>query len=68
MVRVSARKEHHSCEADPLQGASLWSVWLGWRVAGLSVAGVKQGLATVCVALAAGASVAGWALLFWAWT
>ena len=50
-----------------LAGAFLWSVWLGWRVAGLSAAGVKQGLATGCVALAAGVGIAGWALLFWAW-
>ena len=50
-----------------LAGASLWSVWHGWRVTGLSANGVKQGLATVCVALAVSVSVAGWALLFWVW-
>jgi hypothetical protein len=50
-----------------LAGASMWSLWLGWRVVGLSATGVKQGLATACVALAASVSVAGWALLFWAW-
>lgn len=50
-----------------LAGACLWSVWLGWRVTGLSTTGIKQGLATVCIALAASVSVAGWALLFWVW-
>jgi polyferredoxin len=50
-----------------LAGAFLWSVWLGWRVAGLSAAGVKQSLATGCVALAASVGIAGWAILFWAW-
>ena len=50
-----------------LTGASLWSVWLSWRVAGLSVSGVRHGLATGCVALAAMAGVGAWALLFWVW-
>jgi polyferredoxin len=50
-----------------LAGAGLWSVWLAWRVAGLSAGGVRRGLATAAMALAAGFGVAGWVLLFWAW-
>ncbi len=51
-----------------LSGASLWSIWLGWRIAGRSTTGTKRWLATGCVTLAAIASVTGWALLFWVWT
>jgi hypothetical protein len=50
-----------------LAGASLWSVWLAWRVSGLSAHGLSRVLATGCVALAAGLGVGGWGLLFWVW-
>lgn len=50
-----------------LAGASLWSVWLAWRVAGEFSHGVRRGLATASVALAAGVGVGSWALLFWLW-
>lgn len=50
-----------------LAGASLWCVWLAWRVAGLSTHGIKRSLATGCVALAAAPVILAWALLFWVW-
>lgn len=51
-----------------LAGAALWSVWLAWRVAGLSSPGVRRSLATGCIALAVAVSLVGWAMLFWGWT
>ena len=53
--------------AGLLAGASLWSVWLAWRVAGLSAGGLRRMLAAACIACAAVLSVANWALLFWIW-
>ena len=53
--------------AGLLAGASLWSVWLAWRVAGLSAGGLRRMLASACIACAAAVSVANWALLFWIW-
>lgn len=50
-----------------LVGASLWAIWLAWRVAGLSAKGGSRAVATLCVALAALLSDAGWGLLFWGW-
>jgi hypothetical protein len=50
-----------------LAGASLWSVWLAWRVAGLSAGGVRRVTASACIAGAAAVSVANWVLLFWIW-
>jgi polyferredoxin len=50
-----------------LAAAALWSVWLGWQVAGLSAHGVRRAGATVCLALASGLATAGWGLLFWIW-
>jgi hypothetical protein len=50
-----------------LAGAALWSIWLAWRVAGLSARGLPRGLATACVALATVVGVGGWVLLFWVW-
>jgi polyferredoxin len=50
-----------------LVGASLWSVWLAWRVAGLSVGGPARWLAAGCIALAVAAADYGWVLLFWQW-
>lgn len=53
--------------AGLLIGASLWSAWLAWRVAGLSVGGWRRAGATACIAAAAALSVSGWVLLFWIW-
>ena len=50
-----------------LAGASLWSVWLAWRVAGLTAGGFRRVAAAACIAGAAGLSVANWVLLFWVW-
>jgi polyferredoxin len=50
-----------------LAGAALWSIWLAWRVAGLSARGLPRGFATACVALATVVGVGGWVLLFWVW-
>jgi polyferredoxin len=50
-----------------LAGAALWSIWLAWRVAGLTAHGLPRGLATGCVALATVVSLSGWGLLFWVW-
>ena len=50
-----------------LAGASLWSTWLAWQVAGRYARDVRRGLATSCVALALAVGVGGWVLLFWVW-
>lgn len=50
-----------------LAGASLWSIWFAWRVAGLSAHGLKRSFATCCVALASALAVGEWGLLFWIW-
>jgi hypothetical protein len=50
-----------------LTGATLWSVLLAWRIAGLSATGTRRAAATACVALAAIFACSGWALLFWGW-
>ncbi len=50
-----------------LAGASLWSVWLAWRVAGKTAHGLKRSLATGCAAFASGLVVGAWVLLFWVW-
>jgi polyferredoxin len=50
-----------------LAGASSWSVWLAWRVSGLSAHGLKRSLATACVALASALVIGAWTLLFWVW-
>jgi polyferredoxin len=50
-----------------LAGAALWSIWLAWRVAGLSARGLPRGFAAACVALATVVGVGGWVLLFWVW-
>ncbi len=55
-----------------LAGATLWSAWLGWRVAGLYAPGLRapklaRGVAAGCVLAAACLSDLAWALLFWVW-
>lgn len=50
-----------------LAGATLWSVWLAWRVVGLWSKGWARGLAVACVGAAALVGDAGWWLLFWGW-
>ena len=50
-----------------LAGASLWSVWLAWRVAGQTAHGLRRSLATSCAVLASGLVVGAWVLLFWVW-
>ncbi len=53
--------------AAMLGGASLWCVWLAWRVTGLWAAGLRQAAATGAVACAAAIAVYGWVLLFFVW-
>ncbi|CAA2099232.1 Putative electron transport protein YccM [Methylobacterium bullatum] len=53
--------------AGLLIGASLWSAWLAWQVAGLTTGGWRRAGATACIAAAASLSVSGWVLLFWIW-
>lgn len=50
-----------------LAGAALWSVWLAWRIAGLSAGGLRRAAACACIACAVSVSVANWVLLFWVW-
>ena len=51
-----------------LGGAALWTIVLGWRIAGLSerrfCAGARQPSRLLC---AASIGVASWVLLFWVW-
>jgi polyferredoxin len=49
-----------------LAGASLWSLWLGWQIAGLYAKAPAYRLAaTVPFGLAVAVSFASWATLFW---
>jgi polyferredoxin len=50
-----------------LAGATLWSVWLAWRVVGLWTRGGPRVLAVSCVAAGALVGDGGWWLLFWLW-
>lgn len=50
-----------------LAASALWSVWLAWRVAGLSAHGLRRGLAASCIAGVAVLIFGGWGLLFWIW-
>lgn len=51
-----------------LGGAALWTVVLGWRIAGLSAAPLlRRCAATLSVAFAASSGVASWVMLFWVW-
>ena len=51
-----------------LGGAALWSIALGWRIAGLStVPFVRRFAATLSIAFAASIGVASSVMLFWVW-
>jgi hypothetical protein len=50
-----------------LVGAALWSILLGWRIAGEYAGGLRRIAATANISLAAALGVASWALLFWIW-
>ena len=51
-----------------LAGAALWSIWLGWKIAGRAAASLpRRAGAGFSVALAAGIGVFSWAPLFWIW-
>jgi hypothetical protein len=54
-----------AARATLLTGAALWSVFLAWRIAGLSVAGARRIVATALVAIATLLASGGWVLLFW---
>jgi polyferredoxin len=69
MLRAEAIDLPHIQEgrAVLLAAATIWSLTLAWRVAGLSAGGLRRILATAFVGAAAGVAVANWALLFWIW-
>lgn len=47
-------------------GALLWSLWLGWRIAGRYAKGSLQRIAATAALLpAVGVGAASWSLLFW---
>lgn len=48
-----------------LAGATVWCVWLAWRIAGRSVHGIARAGAVLAVAVAALVGDASWTLLFW---
>jgi polyferredoxin len=50
-----------------LAGASAWSLWLGWRVAGLFSRGINRSVAVSCMILAIVLADGAWGLLFWVW-
>ncbi len=51
-----------------LGGCALWSIRLGWRIAGLSDPGVvRRSAAAFFVALGTFVGVGSWALFFWVW-
>lgn len=51
-----------------LGGAAIWSIVLGWKIAGLATAKyLRRFAATVCVALAVSTGTASWAVFFWVW-
>ncbi len=51
-----------------LGGAALWTIVLGWNIAGLAGAPVlRRGAATLSIAGAASVGVASWVMLFWVW-
>ena len=54
--------------AAVLGGAALWTIVLGWNIAGLAGASVlRRGAATLSIACAASIGVASWVMLFWVW-
>ena len=57
-----------SLRALLLGGAVLWSIVLGWRIAGLVAAHPwRRFAATLSIALAASIGAASWVMLFWVW-
>ena len=48
-----------------LAGAALWSLQLGWEIAGTKTQAAPVALATGCFAVAAAIGAAVWASLFW---
>ncbi|HXW23905.1 MAG TPA: 4Fe-4S binding protein [Xanthobacteraceae bacterium] len=49
-----------------LVGAGIWSLWLGWQIASLYAASsLRRVVAMIPLAVAAAASCASWAALFW---
>ncbi len=48
-----------------LAGASVWTLWLAWRVAGIYAAGARRLLAVALVGAGAAIAAAGWGGLFW---
>lgn len=48
-----------------LAGASGWSLWLAWQVAGVYSHGPRRALSTLFAGLGLAMAVAGWAQLFW---
>jgi polyferredoxin len=54
--------------AAVLGGAAIWTIFLGWKVAGLTGAHVlRRCAATLSIAFAASIGVASWVMLFWVW-
>ena len=51
-----------------LVGASAWSVWLAWSIAGsYARSGPARAVATSLVGAAVGVSAFNWVLMFWIW-
>ena len=51
-----------------LTGATLWALWLGWRIAGLYAANAwRRVLALAALVPACGSTLGAWYLLFWVW-
>jgi polyferredoxin len=51
-----------------LGGAAIWTIVLGWQIAGLAGAHVlRRSAATLSIAFAASIGVVSWVMLFWVW-
>lgn len=51
-----------------LAGSAAWSLWLGWRIAGIHAPSlVARGMALAALLPACGSTLAAWYLLFWVW-